>query len=171
LIQLLLAAIALLAASCGGSESAPPVSEPPPGFPLEVATGLLDDAGRWSLTETGLGSLCLRVAIGDVRRSGCTELSATWLVGILEVGQGDEPARIVYAGLPCGVASAELRQGSKRLDTASTTASDDVAYVVLEAAAGLDGVELVARGPTGSELFRVDRLEDDPSARVPNVGC
>jgi hypothetical protein len=30
---------------------------------------------------------------------------------------------------------------------------------------------LVARAHDGSELFRIDRLGEDPSARVPTLGC
>ncbi len=145
--------------------------EPPPGFPREVAAGEFADGGRWALSETGLGQVCVRVVNGDSHRSGCTELTTTWLVGTLRLTAADETVQIVYAGLPCGVASAELRQDGERLDTAATVAYDDVSYVALRGPATLDGVELVARGRTGSELFRVDRLNDDLSSRVPHAGC
>lgn len=166
-----------IASGCGSEESLPPPGEPPgstqppaatppPGYPREAASGSLADGSRWSLSETGLGQVCLRVSGRETGRA-CAELTSTWLVATHALGS----VTIVFAGLPCGVAGVELRRGGERLDAAATIARDDVTYVALEGPASLEGVELVALAHTGAELFRIHRLGHDPSARVPTVGC
>lgn len=173
----------LVAGGCGGSDGSaspdpqPPATtpapspQPPPGFPRDVASGKLAGGGTWTLSETGLGEVCLRLRGEGTGRSGCTKLTATWLVGTLHVPRADGPGQIVYAALPCGVSKAELRRGGTLLDSEPTVAVDDVTYAALEGPAALDGVELVGIGHLGTELFRADRLEDDASPRVPTPGC
>lgn len=181
-----LAALAMAVAACGSgsgeSEPSPdptvqppattePPPTPPPGFPRRVATGSLRDGSRWSLTETGLDQVCIRISRTDVDIVDCLDITSTWPVWVRPLGGSGEPGVLVLAGLPCGVSRVELRRNGEALDGGETTVSDDVNYVVLEGPEGLDGVELVALGRDSSELFRIDRLRNAPGERVPTIGC
>lgn len=156
-----LALLAALAAGCGGEGALPPAGAP------EVASGTFASGGTWALMETGDGELCIRVVADGAGSSGCTEETSTWMIGVLEAGS----TTVVYAGLPCGVARIELRRGDLPLASAATTVSDDVTYGAVSSESGLGGVELLGLDRSGREAFRVARLDDDPSARVPAVPC
>lgn len=160
----------------GGRSTTPPVdpvatAPPPEPSVLSLAAGRLGSGASWKLTwETVLGargSLCVRLTGSTGETHECTRSSSTWFIGVTEA----EGGRIVYATLPCGVDSVELRHAGAVLDTFRVIPSDDASLAVLESPGALAGVSFVALGRDGGELFVVERLEDDPGSRIPAIGC
>ncbi|MDH4347096.1 MAG: hypothetical protein OEW31_12255 [Thermoleophilia bacterium] len=174
---LLVALACAVLSGCGASTQ--PATEPaPPAEPaagptvpdvIRLASGRFRSGDDWLLTwETtpgGRGSLCVRFVDPAGEVHDCTRSSSTWFIGLLRRGN----RQIVYATLPCGVASVELRGDGRPLDRLDTVAADDVTLAVLEGPASLDGLSLAALRHDGHELFVLERLAGDPL--VPSVGC
>lgn len=149
------------ATGCGGAERV--LGDP-------VASGEFVDGTLWTVRTADDGTVCVRVTTrdGTARGDGCVPLTATWLIGTVDIDQNE---KVVVAALPSCVSAVALSGADER--TTATTLFDEISFGVVGPLR--DGEEesatLIGLRWDSSPIFELDRVDDDPSERIPPIAC